>query len=385
MSQIVQEIERLGATLLSADAPHRRAAAQTIGCLGSSARRLEQLLIERSIVDPEPTVRYALLSTLERIGWERSAAVPLLVPLLDHADEIAQARAGWALGRLREAAVASVPELVRVACDTRRIVDPRWSAVVALEMIGRAAAAAVPALASILHDDADPDMREAAARALGAIGSAGAETETLIAALADGDQLVRESAVEGIRGLGPSAVEAARPQLEQLLDDPWAAVREAARAALGASADEDADPDEQRAEVQRNLQPLLLGLQSDNERTRGISTFEIGKLGPEAKAAVPLLADLCGIDANLDVRWSAAWALGKMAHEAAPAAPALLRALVHDLDPDVRAQSAWALGRIAPHSTGWAPIVREALTRAVEDEDSLVREEAARALSGLQA
>jgi HEAT repeat protein len=137
------------------------------------------------------------------------------------------------------------------------------------------------------------------------------------------------------------------------------------------------------AAVKSELPRRLDGLVSDNERTRGISTFEIGKLGPDAASAVPLLAQLLVTDHNLDVRWSAAWAFGKLGPSAVTAMPALARGIAHDRDPDVRAQAAWALGRIAGAEASWAETAVQILRRALNDSDSLVREEAAAALAQL--
>jgi HEAT repeat protein len=373
--------------VLDDDSDRRRSAAQTLGAFGAAAIRGEPIIVERSIIDPEPLVRYALLSSLEHIGWVQARAVPIFTRLLDDEDEIAQARSAWALGRVGPDARAAVADLARVAGDAGRLVDPRWSAVVALERLGPLAKAATPVLLEILRDDSNPDMREASARALGAISSTRRVTGALVEALADSDQLVRESAALGLETIGPQAASSAIAHLETLLVDAWPATRRAAASALGrldpereTTVDEPPASKLRRSEITALVEPLLEGLRSKQERTRGISTFELGKLGPEAAGAVPLLAELCTWDRNLDVRWSAAWGLGKMGGAAADAVPALVRGLVHDLDPDVRAQIAWALGRIATDSAEWTTVIVNVLATALTDEDSLVREEAAMAL-----
>jgi HEAT repeat protein len=277
-----------------------------------------------------------------------------------------------------------------VATDARRLVDPRWSAVVALERLGALGEWTAPALLELLRNDPNPDMREAAARALGAVTGAQEAVGGLIEGLSDGDQLVRESAAVGLETIGAQAGPDAIAGLEALLRDPWPAVRAAAVSALRrldpgreTTADEPPAPEDRRTELASAVETLLRGLRSEHERTRGISTFELGKLGPEAAAAVPLLAELCTEDRNLDVRWSAAWGLGKMGAAAADAVPALVRGLVHDPDPDVRAQIAWALGRIGSEAAAWTEVIVDVLATALRDEDSLVREEAATALARL--
>jgi HEAT repeat protein len=384
---IPHEIEaRLLAALLDADSDRRRIAAETLDAFGPAAAAAVPVIVERSIVDPEPSVRYSLLSSLGRIGWDPATAVPEFTRLLDHDDEIAQARAAWALGRVGPDACSAVPDLACVAGDARRLVDPRWSAVVALERLGPPSEPATPVLLAILRDDPNPDMREASARALGAVSRAQQVVRSLVVALADPDQLVRESAAQGLESIGPAAAPAAATDLERLLADPWPAVRAAAAAALSrldpqAAGGELPTPEPRHEEIAPMMEHLLEGLRSGNERMRGISTFELGKLGPEAAGAVPLLAELYARDRNLDVRWSAAWGLGKMGRAAADAVPALVRGLVHDADPDVRAQTAWALGRIGPAEVEWSTLIVDVLATALTDEDSLVREEAATALA----
>ena len=247
-------------------------------------------------------------------------------------------------------------------------------------------AAAVPTLLALLAD-ADPDMREASARSLGAIDHGPEVVSALERALADGDQLVRDAAAVGLGEIGATAARAV-PALEVLTVDDWPAVRTSAREAVARIAGTP-PPEAPRvrtasdAIVAAELPQRLAGLESESERTRGISTFEIGKLGPGAAEAVPLLADLLATDRNLDVRWSAAWAFGKMGGAAAAALPALARAVAVDADPDVRAQAAWAIARVAGERRDTAELAVAILRRALGDPDSLVREEAAGALGHL--
>jgi HEAT repeat protein len=376
----------LGRRLSSGDAVERRIAAETLAALGFHAAPAVAAIVPQSIADPEPLVRYALLDALERIGWNPGGHVPVFVALLEHPDQIAQARAAWALGRVGPPAAAAVPRLAAVAVDHGRLVDPRWSAVVALGRLGTVSEAAVPALVELLSD-ADPDMREASARSLGAIRPDEQVAAALAAACDDRDQLVREGAAVGLGAVGPPAAAVAET-LERLCGDDWPAVRGAAADALqrvtGRPPDlppPSADGRSRRA-VAAVVPTLLAGLRSSTERTRGISTFELGKLGPDAVETVPLLANLLATDANLDVRWSAAWALGRMGSD--DGVPALARAVVHDRDPDVRAEAASGLGRVACRRRPRSSLSVDVLRGALHDRDSLVREEAAAALGRLR-
>jgi len=382
---IDNDLEALGLKLSDADVVPRRVAAETLGALGPHAAPVSTAIVRQSITDPEPLVRYALLDALERIGWECADHVPVFGSLLDHPDQIVQARAAWALGRVGPAAAPAVPALAAVAADEGRLVDPRWSAVVALGRLGPVSGAAVPTLLGLLSDS-DADMREASARSLGAISEDRTVVSGLIAASRDRDQLVREGAAVGLGAIGPPAADAAEA-LERLCEDDWPAVRVAAADAVFLVTGKPpaqlrpAGSGRSPQAVGAALPTLLGGLGCSSERTRGISTFEIGKLGPDAAETAPLLAGLLATDSNLDVRWSAAWALGKM--RAAGAVPALARAVVHDRDPDVRAEAGSALGRIGQERRARAQVVVDVLRGALADRDSLVREEAAVALGRL--
>ena len=374
------------AALDAEDPERRRVAAETLGALGGYAAPVLETMVERSIADPEPPVRYALLAALEQIGWDPDGWVELFAAQLGDGDQIVQARAAWALGRVGPASAPAVPRLAEVAADTARLVDPRWSAVVAIGRLGPMCAAAVPTLLALLAD-ADPDMREASARSLGAIDHGPEVVSALERALADGDQLVRDAAAVGLGEIGAAAARAV-PALEVLTVDDWPAVRTSAREALARIAGTP-PPEAPRARtasdaiVAAELPQRLAGLESKSERTRGISTFEIGKLGPGAAEAVPLLADLLATDRNLDVRWSAAWAFGKMGGRGRRR-PARARASRRvDADPDVRAQAAWAIAQVAGECDRLVDLAVDILVRALRDPDSLVREEAAEGLGHL--
>ena len=123
--------------------------------------RLEKL----AIGDPDPRVRAVALGAVVRLAGRRAAGV-------------------W-----RRALADDAPDVRRRACELAPAVRPRGCA------------ALVAALA-----DADPGVAEAAAFALGELGSAaraaGAVTALAGAAAAHGDPLVREAAVAALGSLG---------------------------------------------------------------------------------------------------------------------------------------------------------------------------------------
>lgn len=109
--------------------------------------------------------------------------------------------------------------------------DVRAAAASALGKLGSTAAFAVSSLAAALGDR-DPRVRRAAAWALGDVGPGAAEAvPALIDALSDGDGRVRWRAVRALRAIGPAAALAV-PELSRALTDEDDRVRQWAATAL---------------------------------------------------------------------------------------------------------------------------------------------------------
>jgi HEAT repeat protein len=172
----------------------------------------------------------------------------------------------------------------------------------------------------------DRMARRAAARALIDGGSAAA-VPALIAALDDGDPLVR---LDAVTALGTCSDEAGMAAL----------IRLATQAQIGAL----------------NIQAIrVLGWQRDQRLTgvllpllaHGINAVRLAAaeaLGESGDpSAVPALMERLERDPQPDIRWQAARALGSL--RAPSAVPALIAAL-HDADPTLRGCAAAALGAI---------------------------------------
>ncbi len=101
---------------------------------------------------------------------------------------------------------------------------------------------------------------------------------------------------------------------------------------------------------------------------------ELGKLGADAKSAVPALVKALSNEDNT-ICWHAARTLGSIGPDAAAAAPALIKGLGNE-DPDVRAYAAFTLGRIGSESDD----VVDALLDKVFDKNLKVRKACLRAL-----
>jgi CubicO group peptidase (beta-lactamase class C family) len=142
-------------------------------------------------------------------------------------------------------------------------------------------------------------VREDAALALGKIGPAAADAiPALVHMLADNDPYVAGRASTALGKIGPKAV----PSLACALVDSNASVRFSAAVAL--SNIPGVEP----------LPALLKALNDPDPRVRWTAALAMGSMGPEPRAAVPVLAGLLA-DRDEDVRIAAAAALERISPE----------------------------------------------------------------------
>jgi HEAT repeat protein len=216
--------------------------------------------------------------------------------------------------------------------------ETRTRAACGLRELGSAAAAAIPALVSVLGDGAPVDPAvcalrwwrgnvnlttpgEQAASALVSIGSRA--FEPVLSVLKSSLWVARRNAAWAIGALADRrAVEA----LIAALNDTESAVREQVAWALGALDDRAAAP------------ALIEALKDPDDRVRRQVAWALGAI--DDARAVDGLINALG-DNSAEVRKQAAWALGAIGDSRA--LPGLLPAL-KDADPGVRRQAAWAIG-----------------------------------------
>jgi HEAT repeat protein len=260
--------------------------------------------------------------------------------------------------RLAVMALANLGPRARPALNAlvKTLEDPdeffRRHAAFALGRIGPDARQTVPALVDLLRDKSE-GVRQLAAQALGSIGQeARAAVEPLRAALKDTQLGVRLSAAEALGRIGPAAKEAV-PALADML-----AKEERAVPQLGFPGRFPGwDPTGQAG----------FGMAMPRQLTsaRAVVLEALGRLGPDAAAAAPIL---------VKVRAPAS----VLAHIGKPAVPALVEGL-RDAAPAVRLYCAVALGAIGPDAADGEP----ALAKALQDEDRAVRLQAIASLGGL--
>jgi len=121
---------------------------------------------------------------------------------------------------------------------------------------------------------------------------------------------------------------------------------------------------------------LIEALKIPDNDVRVNAVWALGKIGPQARAAIPELMEAL-VDNDWKVRFPAAWALGRIGPDAVETIPSLIHAL-GDRKVDVRREAVQALGWIGPQTNEVVP----ALIGSLEDPDADIRYKAALMLGG---
>jgi HEAT repeat protein len=315
--------------------------------------------------DPRAAVRKTAAEILGRIGPEAKEAVPALTRALTDTDRGVRLQATTALGQIDPGnAAVRAAELIAALKDK----DPevRGTAAESLGQLSPAPAGVVDALTAALRDDSF-QVRLAAVYALGKLGPAG--VPALQGAVQHTDTHIRTTALSRLGDLGDlgDAARPALPTLREALRDADLEVRVAAGEALTKL-----DPTTPLDDLVAELTKALGGA---DESQRKQAAEALGRLGPAAKSAVPLLVKLLksGSPEQRDQAVRALGGLGPAAREAVPAliealqdretdrqmaadrAASKLRGLTLDLGLSVRAAAADALGEIGPEAKPAVP------------------------------
>jgi HEAT repeat protein len=136
------------------------------------------------------TVRNAAGRALEEVVGPED--VPALVQAIGDPSVETRYHAARALARLGEDAAPAVSALAAALRDDDW--EVRTESLRALSNAGSAASAALPGIVGVLGQDADPQVRAAAAWALGALGPAPGAADALRRALSDPAAEVRRAA-----------------------------------------------------------------------------------------------------------------------------------------------------------------------------------------------
>lgn len=178
----------------------------------------------------ERTMRTAF-NILEALGPEAGLAVPILTLTLRSRDKFARWGAARTLGRIGPAAAPAVPALTPLLDDPDP--DLALAAATTLQQLGPLAQAAVPDLAETVQTSRAAELRQAALRAIDAIGPPAATSvlPALAKALRDPDNRVRVAAAETLGRFGSDAAVAVAA-LREARNDRSPEVQAAAAAAL---------------------------------------------------------------------------------------------------------------------------------------------------------
>lgn len=119
-------------------------------------------------------------------------------------------------------------------------------------------------------------------------------------------------------------------------------------------------------------------LEDPNPSTRFAAILAVGKIGPEAREAIPVLVETIRQTRNHDKRLLIASneALLAMGKEIVPTMVSLLK----DEDWEMRRGAAWILGKVGPDAKDAVP----ALTKALSDPKDAVRIKAEESLKKIQ-
>lgn len=422
-------VEPLVGTMVHPDPRARRAAVRALRRVSTSREALAKT-VRRQLADADPVAVLPAMHTLADMGED---AVPFLVEALN--DPKSRFWAEVVLAEIGAKAAPAVEPLAKIAAEGE--VEERVQAILTLARIGEPAAGVAPQLIAALESP-DESLKYVAAYALGRLrasaGDAALEqaaaaddpflatiaswararihpddvalraeaVERLESKLADESPALRQAAVDGLSGLADALDEPQRRnlagQLTGLLVDPVPAVGlaaggalirlggdavEALREALSAPALR-SDAMEILAELGPAARPALdemvAGLADPDPVYRADSAMAIAAIGPGAAAAVPALERLLGDEsAEPQVRYTAAYALGRMEGAAAAAEP-LLRKLTDSEDDLMATVAVWAALKIKPDDATLFGVAVPKLRRALQDEQQLVRLEAAMAL-----
>ncbi|MCP4155340.1 MAG: hypothetical protein GY757_46875 [bacterium] len=272
------------------DPKNRSSAARALGQIPGHGT--QAALIEVLNHDKEQEVRISAAEALGESG--RPEALPALFNILalEENDNIRGAAAG-AIGK--QASKQAIPRLVR-ALDEEKSPTVRWRIVKSLEKCGHNAPNIHRLLIDTLSVDKDKEVRESAAEALGAIGSAESVISLVKALESDEDKEVRGSAAYGLGLTGSS--QALPILIQALVSDSDVEVRARAAFALGSIKKPEALPFLTFA-LATQTEPLL----------RGNATHAIGTIG--GIETLPFLIFTLNMEKNPYSRYRAAEVLGE--------------------------------------------------------------------------
>jgi HEAT repeat protein len=320
-------------SLTARDARVREQAVRTTVLVGASSRREVLAAVDKTLQDPEKTVRVAAAEVLVRDLALTEADVPRLLALLQHSDWEVRGHGARGLGK-----------------------------------VGAAAKEAAPTLLAVLKEASEPALRRALLEALSGVGAESKEMiPALQKALQDPDLDLRLGALDAVGKLGPGAKDLASDLLVKALKE--ADTRQPALAALTVLG----------SNAPRGLARTVVGYLTDKESRPQVlaALVALKPSGDEAVSAASRMMDLFAEEKRIEQRGKLADAIARLGK---PVIPVVIKYLDNG-DPLLRLGAAATLTQIGPPA-------RPALSRLYVhmNTDSIVevRKECAQAITRIQ-
>lgn len=314
----------------------RMEVAMTLAAIGDAAEPAVPRLTEE-LKDKESGVRLAAIYALGTLGPKAASATKALEPGLQSKDLFTATITTWALARIQAGDDAyrtklkqdMLPTMFEAVKDKNRKL--RVAAVRAIHELKPGSEVVIPAFARIM-ENADPATINDVMEAVATLG------EKAVTGLINGLKVktVRGRAAEVLGRIGEGAAPAVPALIEAMEDE--------------------------RPDVRREV------------------LFALGNIGPQAKAAVGVARKALA-DPDQSVRYSAVWTLGRIGPAASDALPELEKDVCNTNDPFFGSVCAWAMIRIDAKNEKRIKAALPVLIKALENEKSFVRSEAASTLS----
>jgi HEAT repeat protein len=368
LRRLGKPVEPVVVEALNDDEPNvRHCAVRGLVIFSEDVDRLLPQLIVR-LDDPDPEVQNAAADKIFNLGEAALAAVPALKEQLESGAPHVRAQAAGTLWKVTDQAEPSCSTLIELL--GHEDLEIRRSAMIYLGLMGADAAPAVPVLAA-MRDEIDSypasvyHLAHHWADALEDIGTpAAAAVPQLLEFAKDSNQrdLGRQAAIAALAEIGASDQRTV-PVLLELIDREDYSIQRSAVDALG---DLSAEPE--------RVVPALVEVAEESSRLQDATIRALGRFGPDAEAAVPLIEKMLEQPEGR-LRLCAAEALWRIEGDARRSLPTLIDVL-SDPNTRLRSRAAEILEQIGPSAASAAGALESNLSHDYHD----VRVAAARAL-----
>jgi len=263
-------------------------------CIPIIERNVQIVTLIKALKDKDSETRAQAAKQLGKFGPMADAAVPALLEAFEDEDTSVWLDAKYAIAQIGPKAKKAVPKLIELLKKREGRRSRTCDAAFVLGKIGPAAEEAVPALLDVLENYSTSAGRAEAARALGLIGGI---DEKLIPALLNGlkdlDVRVRRNSAEALGNIGKEPAACVPALLEALKKHKGLSLEDEALSsyptrtiicALG-----------RFGPGAKEAVPLLIDILKEPKQKNGLreeSIETLRRIGPEAKEAIPMLNDL---------------------------------------------------------------------------------------------